>query len=238
MISILLTLAFGQSVELPATIRGAVGSFILVKPIRLEGKVVRYFSPDSISTFPNELLNDPTCSVVVAAKEGRYRVFAVTALADKLSPVAQTVIIIGDSPDPDPSIPPGPQPKPPQPKPPDPKPPEPSDIKQDPIYLQLVGIVGGLGNEKSALPKLADIYRQAGELSNCADLGALNGAILNIRNQSGIGQQAMTIREALSSTIEKELGTEPASPLSGGLGDKAKALFKRINLVLLELSRG
>ena len=230
MFSILLTLAFGQSVELPATIRAQPGTFVLVKPVRLEGgKAVRYFTPDSgLSTFPNELLNDPTCTVLVAAREGQYRVFAVTASGDKISPVSQSIIIVGDGVNPDPQ--PQPGPRPPQPKP--------SDIKQDPIYLQLVGIVGGLGNEKSALPKLADIYRQAGELSNCADLGALNGAILNIRNQSGIGQQAMTIREALSGTIEKELGTEPSSPLSGGLGDKAKALFKRINLVLLELSRG
>ena len=181
-----------------------------------------------MSTFPNELLNDPTCTVLVAAREGQYRVFAVTASGDKISPVSQSIIIVGDGVNPDPQ--PQPGPRPPQPKP--------SDIKQDPIYLQLVGIVGGLGNEKSALPKLADIYRQAGELSNCADLGALNGAILNIRNQSGIGQQAMTIREALGGVIEKELGTEPSAPLSGGLGDKAKALFKRINLVLLELSRG
>ena len=230
MISILLTLAFGQSVELPATIRAQPGTFVLVKPIRLEGgKAVRYFTPDSgLSTFPNELLNDPTCTVLVAAREGQYRVFAVTASGDKISPVSQSIIIVGDGVNPDPQ--PQPGPRPPQPKP--------SDIKQDPIYLQLVGIVGGLGNEKSALPKLADIYRQAGELSNCADLGALNGAILNIRNQSGIGQQAMTIREALGGVIEKELGTEPSAPLSGGLGDKAKALFKRINLVLLELSRG
>ena len=230
MFSILLTLAFGQSVELPATIRAQPGNFVLVKPVRLEGgKAVRYFTPDSgLSTFPNELLNDPTCTVLVAAREGQYRVFAVTASGDKISPVSQSIIIVGDGVNPDPQ--PQPGPRPPQPKP--------SDIKQDPIYLQLVGIVGGLGNEKAALPKLADIYRQAGELSNCADLGALNGAILNIRNQSGIGQQAMTIREALSGTIEKELGTEPSSPLAGGLGDKAKALFKRINLVLLELSRG
>jgi hypothetical protein len=230
MFSILLTLAFGQSVELPATIRAQPGTFVLVKPVRLEGgKAVRYFTPDSgLSTFPNELLNDPTCTVLVAAREGQYRVFAVTASGDKISPVSQSIIIVGDGVNPDPQ--PQPGPKPPQPKP--------SDIKQDPIYLQLVGIVGGLGNEKSALPKLADIYRQAGELSNCADLGALNGAILNIRNQSGIGQQAMTIREALGGVIEKELGTEPSAPLAGGLGDKAKALFKRINLVLLELSRG
>ena len=230
MFSILLTLAFGQSVELPATIRAQPGTFVLVKPVRLEGgKAVRYFTPDSgLSTFPNELLNDPTCTVLVAAREGQYRVFAVTASGDKISPVSQSIIIVGDGVNPDPQ--PQPGPRPPQPKP--------SEIKQDPIYLQLVGIVGGLGNEKSALPKLADIYRQAGELSNCADLGALNGAILNIRNQSGIGQQAMTIREALGGVIEKELGTEPSAPLSGGLGDKAKALFKRINLVLLELSRG
>ncbi len=230
MFLILLTLAFGQSVELPATIRAQPGTFVLVKPVRLEGgKAVRYFTPDSgLSTFPNELLNDPTCTVLVAAREGQYRVFAVTASGDKISPVSQSIIIVGDGVNPDPQ--PQPGPKPPQPKP--------SDIKQDPIYLQLVGIVGGLGNEKSALPKLADIYRQAGELSNCADLGALNGAILNIRNQSGIGQQAMTIREALGGVIEKELGTEPSAPLAGGLGDKAKALFKRINLVLLELSRG
>jgi len=230
MFSILLTLAFGQSVELPATIRAQPGTFVLVKPVRLEGgKAVRYFTPDSgLSTFPNELLNDPTCTVLVAAREGQYRVFAVTASGDKISPVSQSIIIVGDGVNPDPQ--PQPGPRPPQPKP--------SDIKQDPIYLQLVGIVGGLGNERSALPKLADIYRQAGELSNCADLGALNGAILNIRNQSGIGQQAMTIREALGGVIEKELGTEPSAPLAGGLGDKAKALFKRINLVLLELSRG
>ena len=230
MFSILLTLAFGQSVELPATIRAQPGTFVLVKPVRLEGgKAVRYFTPDSgLSTFPNELLNDPTCTVLVAAREGQYRVFAVTASGDKISPVSQSIIIVGDGINPDPQ--PQPGPRPPQPKP--------SDIKQDPIYLQLVGIVGGLGNEKAALPKLADIYRQAGELSNCADLGTLNGAILNIRNQSGIGQQAMTIREALGGVIEKELGTEPSSPLAGGLGDKAKALFKRINLVLLELSHG
>jgi hypothetical protein len=231
MFSILLLSALcGQSVELPATIRAQPGTFVLVKPIRLEGgKAVRYFTPDAgLSTFPNELLNDPTCTVLVASREGQYRVFAVTASGDKISPVSQSIIIVGDGVNPDPQ--PQPGPKPPQPKP--------SDIKQDPIYLQLVGIVGGLGNEKSALPKLADIYRQAGELSNCADLGALNGAILNIRNQSGIGQQAMTIREALGGVIEKELGTEPSSPLAGGLGDKAKALFKRINLVLLELSRG
>ena len=231
MFSILLLSALcGQSVELPATIRAQPGTFVLVKPIRLEGgKAVRYFTPDAgLSTFPNELLNDPTCTVLVASREGQYRVFAVTASGDKISPVSQSIIIVGDGVNPDPQ--PQPGPRPPQPKP--------SDIKQDPIYLQLVGIVGGLGNEKAALPKLADIYRQAGELSNCADLGALNGAILNIRNQSGIGQQAMTIREALGGVIEKELGTEPSSPLAGGLGDKAKALFKRINLVLLELSRG
>jgi len=122
--SLLLPLLFNQSVELPQTIRGQVGQFILVKPIRLEGKVVRYFTPDTgLSTFPNELLNDPTCSVLVAAKPGQFRVFAVTATGDKISPVAQTVVIIGDAVDPVVPTPVVPTPvNPPGPKPVDPKP--------------------------------------------------------------------------------------------------------------------
>lgn len=229
MFSILILSALcGQSVELPATIRAQPGTFVLVKPVRLEGgKAVRYFTPDAgLSTFPNELLNDPTCTVLVAAREGQYRVFAVTASGDKISPVSQSIIIVGDGINPDP--------QPPQPRPPQPKP---SDIKSDPIYQQLVGIVGGLGSEKAALPKLAGIYQRASELSNCVDLAALNDAVRNIRDSSGIGQQAMTVREALAGIIEKELGSDPSAPLAGGLGDKAKALFKRIDAVLLELSK-
>lgn len=229
MFSILILSALcGQSVELPATIRAQPGTFVLVKPVRLEGgKAVRYFTPDAgLSTFPNELLNDPTCTVLVAAREGQYRVFAVTASGDKISPVSQSIIIVGDGINPDP--------QPPQPRPPQPKP---SDIKSDPIYQQLMGIVGGLGSEKAALPKLAGIYQRASELSNCVDLAALNDAVRNIRDSSGIGQQAMTVREALAGIIEKELGSDPSAPLAGGLGDKAKALFKRIDAVLLELSK-
>jgi hypothetical protein len=225
-----LALALGQSVELPATIRAQVGAFVLVKPIRLEGgKAVRYFTPDeNLSVFPSELLTDPTATVLVASKQGRYKVFAITAAGDKISSVASTIIVVGDGIDPDPQP---PQPRPPQPKPPTPKP------VDDPIYQQLVGIVGGLGSEKAALPKLAGIYQRASELSNCVDLAALNDAVRNIRDSSGIGQQAMTIREALGGIIEKELGTEPSAPLAGGLGDKAQKLFKRINLVLLELAK-
>ena len=229
MVLTFLALAFCQSVELPATIRAQVGAFVLVKPVRLEGgKAVRYFTSDDqyLSVFPSELLTDSTATVLVASRQGRYKVFAVTAAGDKISPVASTIIVVGDGVDPDP-IP--PQPRPPQPKP--------ADIKSDPIYQQLVGIVGGLGSEKAALPKLAGIYQRASELSNCVDLAALNDAVRNIRDSSGIGQQAMTVREALAGIIEKELGSDPSAPLAGGLGDKAKALFKRIDAVLLELSK-
>jgi hypothetical protein len=223
MFSILLALAFGQRVELPKEVKGEVGQFVTVKPSALDGGAVVYVPLDSgLSIFPSDLLTDKSALVFTAPKVGRYKVLAYTAKADKPSPPTICVVVIGDAPDV------------PVPKPDDVKP---TDIKQDPIFLQLVGIVGGLGNEKAALPKLADIYRQAGELSNCTDLGALNGAIVNIRNQSGIGQQAMTIREALGGIIEKELGTEPSAPLAGGLGDKAQKLFKRINLVLLELAK-
>jgi len=219
MFSILLALAFGQRVELPKEVKGEVGQFVTVRPSALDGGQVIYVPLDSgLSIFPSDLLTDKSALVFTAPKVGRYKVLAYTAKADKPSPPTICVVVIGDAPD-------------------DPKPPKPDDIKQDPIYLQLVGIVGGLGNEKAALPKLAGIYQRASELSNCVDLAALNDAVRNIRDSSGIGQQAMTVREALAGIIEKELGTEPSAPLAGGLGDKAQKLFKRINLVLLELAK-
>ena len=132
-----LALAFCQSVELPATIRAQVGAFVLVKPVRLEGgKAVRYFTSDDqyLSVFPSELLTDSTATVLVASKQGRYKVFAVTAAGDKISSVASTIIVVGDGVDPDPLP---PQPKPPQPKPDDPKP---DDPKPTPAPIPLPGL--------------------------------------------------------------------------------------------------
>ena len=131
-----LALAFCQSVELPATIRAQVGAFVLVKPVRLEGgKAVRYFTPnENLSVFPSELLTDPTATVLVASKQGRYKVFAITASGDKISSVASTIIVVGDGVDPDPLP---PQPKPPQPKPDDPKP-TPAPIQKEGLRVMIV----------------------------------------------------------------------------------------------------
>ena len=227
-----LMLALGQSVELPATIRAQVGAFVLVKPIRLEGgKAVRYFTSDDqyLSVFPSELLTDSTATVLVASRQGRYKVFAVTAAGDKISPVASTIIVVGDGVDPDP-IP--PQPRPPQPKP--------SDIKSDPIYQQLVGIVGGLSEpmQRESLAKLSTVYQEGSSLSDCVDLQSLNQAMHNLSKNAGMANKIMVVREKLSTIIESELGTDGSAALAGGLGDKARKLFTRISAVLKELSNG
>lgn len=226
-----LMLALGQSVELPATIRAQVGAFVLVKPVRLEGgKAVRYFTPDeNLSVFPSELLTDNTATVLVASKQGRYKVFAVTAAGDKISSVASTIIVVGDGVDPDP--------QPPQPRPPQPKP---SDIKSDPIYQQLVGIVGGLSEpmQKESLAKLSTVYQEGAALSDCVDLQSLNQAMHNLSKNAGMANKIMVVREKLSTVIESELGTDGSAALAGGLGDKARKLFTRISAVLKELSNG
>ena len=232
MVLTFLALAFCQSVELPATIRAQVGAFVLVKPVRLEGgKAVRYFTPnENLSVFPSELLTDPTATVLVASKQGRYKVFAVTAAGDKISSVASTIIVVGDGVDPDPQ--PLPGPRPPQPKP--------SDIKSDPIYQQLVGIVGGLSEpmQKESLAKLSTVYQEGSSLSDCVDLQSLNQAMHNLSKNAGMANKIMVVREKLSTVIESELGTDGSAALAGGLGDKARKLFTRISAVLKELSNG
>lgn len=222
MFGLVLALAFGQRLELPATIKSDPGVFVTVKPISLDGGSVMYYPLDAgLSVFPSDLLTDKTVLVCVAQRPGKYRVLGYTAKGDKPSAPAVCVVEIGQN----------------APVPPEPDQP-PADIKSDPIYLQLQPIIGGLGSEKTALPKLAGTYsRGVAQIPSCETLGQLNDFMRTTSNQSGIGREAMTVRESLAGVIEKELGTDPEAKLAGGLGDKSKKLFNRISLVLTELAK-
>lgn len=101
---LMLVLMCGQKVELPAEIRGEVGSFIAVRP-KTDGKLVRYYSLDAgLNSFPAELLSDATATVVTAPRAGRYRLLAYTALGDRPSdPVIVTIVVGGAAPPPVPT---------------------------------------------------------------------------------------------------------------------------------------
>ena len=116
--------ARGQTITLPAEVKGEPGAFLSV-PATTDGKVVRWVAMDAgLNLFPVELLKDSKTAVVIGAK-GRYRLLAYTAVGDVPSSPAICTVIIGEAP-----------PVPPGPTPPDPKPPGPTP---DPAPIPTAG---------------------------------------------------------------------------------------------------
>lgn len=114
------------TLELPAEVKGDPGAFVQV-PAKTTGKTVQWKSIDpGLNLFPVELLKDTKTAVVTAAKPGRYRIIAVTAAGDELSPFAETVVVVGEAP----PTPPGPNP----PTPPDPPTPAPTGFRVIFVY--------------------------------------------------------------------------------------------------------
>ena len=243
----LLFLAFGQSVELPATIRAQPGTFVLVKPTRLEGGTsVRFFSPDpGLSTFPNELLNDKSCTVVVANRPGSYRVFAVTAKDSVISPVAQTLILVGDIPEPGPNPNPGPGPVPPGPGPVPPGPgpgpaPGPVDISKDPLFLALQSVAGGLQeqNQKQNFGRMAAAWAKADTvLETSKTLDEATSGIRKEQTAQGLSISALTaIRERIWGEVADTIGADPNLALDMGTREKLSGLAKRLAAIFKKLA--
>lgn len=107
--------ASGQTITLPAEVKGNPEAFLSV-PATTDGKVVRWVTMDAgLNVFPVELLKDSKTAVVTGPK-GRYRLLAYTAVGDVPSAPAICVVVIGEAP-PVPPVPPGPDPVPPGPTP-------------------------------------------------------------------------------------------------------------------------
>lgn len=120
-VSASLSLAAPPSLELPKEVTGDPGAFVQV-PAKTDGKHVSWKAIDAgLNLFPTELLKDTKTAVVTAARPGRYRLIAVTAAGDEVSPFAETLVVIGNAP-----IPPPPDP----PTPPDPPSPSNTGLKE------------------------------------------------------------------------------------------------------------
>lgn len=124
--------AFGQSVKLPAEVRGVRGGWIVI-PVEVDGGPARYRFPDAgledvrlDALFPPELLAQMRGKVVKADRDGRYRLEAWNAKGDAASDIAVCVVVVGD-------VPPGPAPGPPGPTPPVPPTPVPPTPGPAPI---------------------------------------------------------------------------------------------------------
>ncbi len=84
-------------VTVPPEVKGDTSAFVVVRAEVKDGKGVKFVPLDSgLSVFPPGLLSDPSVTVVVGSKAGRYRVLCYSGNADGPSEPVFTTVVIGD----------------------------------------------------------------------------------------------------------------------------------------------
>jgi len=228
-----LSLLFAQSPKpellLPDTIPAQVGVFVTITAVT-PGEVVKFITLDpGLSVFPSNLLSDKKSTVVVAIKEGRYRILAYTSINNQPSNPAFTTLIVGDV-GPMPPAPPNPGPGP---MPPTPNPPQPDDL-----FLQsLKSVYGGLqeSDKAESVKRLQQVYVFASAESDnnkYTNLGQLYSNIRSMSVQSLKADKIVPIRDMIANQLDTTLGTDPNVPLNAENRKKCKDLFSRINKLL------
>jgi hypothetical protein len=213
----------------PARLQGLPGSFIVVKPIQIDGKSVKYFTPSpGLNLFPADLLSDKTATVATANLPGKYLVYGYTALGDIPSDPASIEIIIGD---------PGPTPFPPKPPAPNPPDPDPTPSPTDPLSEALEAIWGALDepNKVQSKAKLAQVYRESAKV--CKDPAFLTVGQAFARSKE-IGKATLpdsslsSLRSRISEELRSVVPIDPSVILSAELRAKiASQLDRMANLV-------
>ena len=216
---------YGQTVKLPAEIKGDVGSFVRVAA-ETDGSQVRWLALDQgLSAFPSDLLKDTKTTVVVAQRPGRYRLAAWTAKGDVPSDAAVTTIVIGD-------VPPGP-PTPPVPPPTPPTPP----IPEDPLFLKLQAAykLETSVTKVEELRKLAALYRQAAVITSDTGLttwGQLYDVMRSAAATLGVSGKLPNIQQAIGMDLTSSLPTERSKVLDAAGREKAAVKFKHMAMLL------
>lgn len=129
--------AWGQKLTLPAEKTAEAGQLIVVKADTDCPALVWLVLDPGLSQIPPELLKDTTTAVLLAAKDGTYRILAIGAKADKPVLSGECKITIGK---------PVPPPPPDPPKPPDPPTPPTGDVRVLLVYDKQVPLSTGQQN--------------------------------------------------------------------------------------------
>lgn len=102
---LLVSVGASQSVEVPKEVNGTPGVFVVVTA-KTDCAALRWVPLDvGLSMIPPELLKDSRSAVVMAAKEGSYKLLAYGAKGDNASPPAIVTVVFGK---PTPPVPPDP----------------------------------------------------------------------------------------------------------------------------------
>jgi hypothetical protein len=213
----------GPEILLPDQIKAQVGAFVPITA-QTKGEVVKFVALDpGLNVFPANLLADKKTTVVVATKNGSYRLLAYTSINNVPTDPAFTTVVVGDNPNPPPT--------PPTP----PTPPDPS--KPDELRDNVAGIYGGLqeSDKENSIKQLAQVYQLAlVEVDNpkYKNLGQLYSTIRSISYQNLKAGKIEPIREVLANELDKVLGTDPNAVLDDNLRKKCKEQFNRVAKIL------
>lgn len=211
---LMLALMCGQKVELPAEIRGEVGSFIAVRP-KTDGKLVRYYSLDAgLNSFPAELLSDATATVVTAPKPGRYRLLAYTALGDRPSdPVIVTIVVGGAAP-------------------PTPPVPTPTPGEYERSLLDIYGALQDSDRDATRIA-LAKVYRAC--VTECmgshATAGDLYQALVKIASAVPASKLS-TLRDRVGSEVAKIAPNDPTATITAAQRASVGDIYERTATLL------
>jgi hypothetical protein len=221
MLYLLLTTAFAQTIELPATIEVAPGALVKVTPAKLEGgKTVRYFSPNpELALLDNDELKDSSSTYLSCSKSGKYVLYAVTAAGDKISKVAvASVVVSGNAPVPQPT---------------------PDEVRRDPLFGALEGIVGGLNeaNSKATLLKFAQVYSDCADgLSGCSSLNDVINLQTDLFAKAKVGASLSAVRRRIADEMADKIGENPDLKLDTVLAQRLKTQYIRFSSILKKLA--
>ena len=211
---LMLALLAGQKVELPAEIRGEVGSFIAVRP-KTDGKLVRYYSLDAgLNSFPAELLSDATATVVTAPKPGRYRLLAYTALGDRPSdPVIVTIVVGGAAP-------------------PTPPVPTPTPGEYERSLLDIYGALQDSDRDATRVA-LAKVYRACVTecMGNHTTAGDLYQALVKIASAVPASKLS-TLRDRVGSEVAKIAPNDPTATITAAQRASVGDIYERTATLL------
>jgi len=210
--------AGGPDILLPDRVRAQVGAFVPITA-QTRGEVVKFVALDpGLSVFPANLLSDKKTTVVVATKNGSYRILAYTSINNIPTDPAFTTVIIGDGPAPDPD--------------PNPGPDKPDELKDN-----VRGIYGGLqeADKENSVKQLGQVYQL--DVVECdnpkyLNLGQLYAAVRSISFQNLKAGKIEPIRDVLANELDKVLGTDPNAALDANMRKKCKDQFNRVAKIL------
>jgi hypothetical protein len=221
MLSLLLATVFAQTIELPPTVEVVPGTLVKVTPVKLDGgKTVRYFSPNpELFLLDNDELKDSSSTYLSSAKPGKYVLYAVTAAGDKISKVAIASVIVGGS---------APVP-----------PPTPDEVRRDPLFGALEGIVGGLNepNAKATLVKLAQVYSDCADgLPGCSTLNDVINLQTDLMAKAKVGASLSAVRRRIAGEMADKIGENPDLKLDADLLQRLKTQYVRFSSILKKLA--